>query len=614
MSLSVSESVIAGRYQVIAKVASGGMGEVYRAHDAVLGREVAIKVLHPQFAGDRGFVERFRREARAAAILNHPNIVGVYDWGSTDGTYFMVMEFVRGHNLRGILAEYGRLEPAQSVEVAMPVLAALDHAHGHGIVHRDVKPENILISREGVVKVADFGLARAFAEASISLAEGTVTGTVQYLAPEQIQGQPADPRTDLYALGVVLFEVLVGHAPFSGETSLAIAYRHLQERVPAPSSETPGVPASLDRVVLHATEKDRANRPASARAMAQEVAEARKGLPAARHVAELALATPTTEFTAPERAATVTIPRADTPRQRRRRKIRRFLLWLAVIAAVVAGGWAAWTYLVPHYATVPDVTKMSQKGAFAALTDAGFVPATGTSVNSISVPQGDVVATTPPIGSRVKKGTTVSVSFSKGPKIVTVPKLVGLTQEQATTQLQQLQLVPVVKHGFSITIPKGSVMSQSVDKGTQIKAGNKVSIVISQGPKPETVPDVAGDTVAQATQVLESKGFKIGTQTEQFSSTVTRGHVIETKPAANAARHQGDTIELVVSKGPKTFPMPDVRGESAASATAQLKALGLQVHVVSLGPGTPSGIVVAQSPGKGATVQQGQLVTIYILS
>src|SRR6266496_2090677 len=220
------------------------MGEVYRAHDAVLARDVAIKILHPQLAGDRGFVDRFRREARAAAILNHPSIVGVYDWGTTDGTYFMVMEFVR-------------LEPAQVVEISLQVLGALDHAHGHGIVHRDIKPENILIARDGLVKVADFGLARAYADSYVSQAEGTVTGTVQYLAPEQIQGEPADPRTDLYALGVVMFELLTGSPPFTGETSLAIAYQHLSGKIPPPSSLVPGIPRALDLAVSGATDRDR---------------------------------------------------------------------------------------------------------------------------------------------------------------------------------------------------------------------------------------------------------------------------------------------------------------------------------------------------------------------
>src|SRR5207302_10196107 len=260
-------STVAGRYRVVGRIAAGGMGEVYRAEDTVLGREVALKVLHPQFAGDRGFVDRFRRQARAAAILNHPNIVGVYDWGLTEGTYFMVMEYVRGHNLRTLLSEYGRLQPLQVVEIAAQVLSALDHAHGHGIVHRDVKPENILIAGDGTVKVADFGLARAFADASISQAEGTVTGTVQYLAPEQIQGDPADPRTDLYATGVVMFELLTGKPPFSGETSVAIAYKHLTESVPAPSSRAPAVPPEMDAIVLHATEREPDDRPPSARTM-----------------------------------------------------------------------------------------------------------------------------------------------------------------------------------------------------------------------------------------------------------------------------------------------------------------------------------------------------------
>src|SRR5438552_12464486 len=295
MSSSTIQSTVAGRYQVAGRIASGGMGEVYRAHDTVLAREVAIKVLHPQFAHDRGFVARFRREARAAAILNHPNIVGVYDWGATDNTYFMIMEFVHGVNLRNLLAEYGRLEPAQVVEVCLQVLAALDHAHGHGIVHRDIKPENILIARDGTVKVADFGLARAYADSYVSQAEGTVTGTVQYLAPEQIQGQPADPRTDLYALGVVMFELLTGRPPFVGETSLGIAYQHLSNRVPTPSMLVPSVPVALDGAVLMATERDRERRPASARSLRDHLIRISSELPPAQPLRSLATQIPSTE-------------------------------------------------------------------------------------------------------------------------------------------------------------------------------------------------------------------------------------------------------------------------------------------------------------------------------
>ncbi len=245
------------------RIASGGMGEVFRAHDAVLAREVAIKVLHRSLAGDAGFIDRFRREARAAASLNHPNIVHVHDWGAVDGVYFMVMEYVRGESLREILNENGLLAPAQAADVLLQVLAALEHAHRQGIVHRDVKPENVIVTREGVAKVADFGLARAYADSRATQA-GTVSGTVQYLAPEQLQGEPADPRTDLYSLGIVAFELLTGRTPFNAETSMAIAYKHIRDRVPPPSSKVPAVPPGLDGWVASMTEKARELRPESA--------------------------------------------------------------------------------------------------------------------------------------------------------------------------------------------------------------------------------------------------------------------------------------------------------------------------------------------------------------
>src|SRR5712692_2707663 len=392
MSSSTIQSTVAGRYQVAGRIASGGMGEVYRAHDAVLAREVAIKVLHPQFAHDRGFVERFRREARAAAILNHPNIVGVYDWGSTDGTYFMVMEYVSGSNLRSMLAEHGRLDPAQVVDVTTQVLAALGHAHGHGIVHRDVKPENILVTREGVVKVADFGLARAFAEASISQAEGTVTGTVQYLAPEQIQGEPADPRTDLYALGVVMFESLTGRPPFSGETSVATAYKHLTDRVPAPSSFAPGIPPTLDRVVLNATEKERERRPASARALREDVVRAGGGLPPAPRVAELAADLPATEIAPSGSPRTVTIPRAESRKARRQRRLLRTLVSVLLLVALGVGGWATPTYATPHYAVGPtSLTGLSVQEATKRVEAAGFAVSIGPSRFSTSVDTGSII-------------------------------------------------------------------------------------------------------------------------------------------------------------------------------------------------------------------------------
>src|SRR3989454_4966694 len=260
-----------GRYHVLERVAAGGMGEVLRAHDAVLAREVAIKVLHPSLASDQGFVDRFRREARAAATLNHPNIVAVYDWGAVDGIYYMVMEYVRGRSVRELLNADGPLAPAQAAEILRQTLLALEHAHAKGIVHRDLKPENILLTTDGKVKLTDLGLARAFADAKSTHA-GAVTGTVQYLAPEQIRGEPADPRSDLYSLGIVAYELLTGELPYTGETPMAIAYKHLSDRVPKPSRSAAEIGSDLDGFVASATDPDRELRPESAAAMRLDLA------------------------------------------------------------------------------------------------------------------------------------------------------------------------------------------------------------------------------------------------------------------------------------------------------------------------------------------------------
>src|SRR5436190_7001252 len=310
-----------GRYHITGRIAVGGMGEVYLAHDAVLAREVAIKVLHRSLSGDQGFVDRFRREARAAATLNHPNVVTVYDWGAVDGIYYMVMEYVHGRSVREILNARGALAPAQAAAVLDQTLAALEHAHAKGIVHRDLKPENILITTDGVVKLTDLGLARAFADAKNTRA-GAVTGTVQYLAPEQIRGEPADPRSDLYSLGIVAYELLTGELPYTGETPMAIAYKHLSDRVPKPSRSAPEVGADLDGFVASATDPDRELRPESAAAMRVDLASFAGSLPRARSLGALVGDLPEVEQTvaaAGTAAATVTetIPRLQRAQRRR---------------------------------------------------------------------------------------------------------------------------------------------------------------------------------------------------------------------------------------------------------------------------------------------------------
>jgi serine/threonine-protein kinase len=608
--LAVIESTIEGRYQVITRVASGGMGEVYRAHDAVLARDVAVKVLHPQLAGDRGFVERFRREARAAAILNHPSIVGVYDWGTTDGTYFMVMEFVQGTNLRSLLVEYGRLEPAQVVEVCLQVLAALDHAHGHGIVHRDIKPENILIARDGLVKVADFGLARAYADSYVSQAEGTVTGTVQYLAPEQIQGEPADPRTDLYALGVVMFELLTGHTPFIGETSLSIAYQHLSARVPPPSSVLSTLPEEMDRVVLLATEKDREQRPPSARSMRDEILRAGMGAPPAPRVAELAGQLPSPDLVPDERAPTVTIPRSLSPRARRARLFRRVTTSVVLALLVLAGAWASWVYAIPHYTRVPNVVGMTAQLAETRIHAAGLAARTGPGEHSTTVPPGSVIRTAPAVNSKIRKGRAVILTPSLGPRLVAVPGVSGHPEEEATGTLTGKGFKVEVQRAFDDTVPRGDVIRQDPGAGQTIREGATVTIVVSRGPEPIKVPDVTGQTSDEARTTLEALGFQVEV-TKEFSSDVPRDDVIGTDPPKGSKLPKGSSVILFVSKGPKTFPMPNVVGMQREAAVQKLEALGLSVEVVEI-PGTQGNQVVYQNPDPGVKVEQGEQVTIYV--
>ncbi len=608
--MPLTAPTIEDRYQIVTKVASGGMGVVYRGHDPILLRDVAIKVLHPHLAGDRGFVDRFRREARAAGILNHPNIVGVYDWGSTDGTYFMVMEFVPGVNLRAVLTGARRLQPIQVVEVAIPVLRALEHAHKHGIVHRDIKPENVLIAREGGVKVADFGLARAYADSSVSQTDGMVTGTVQYLAPEQIQGSPADPRTDLYALGIVMFEMLTGRAPFSGETSLAIAYKHLSTQVPPPSSVAPGIPPHLDQFVLWATARNRDARPPSARALGRELERAVRTLPRAPRVIEGPSQTSPAEPASEERATTVTIPRLAPPPPRRRR--RGWGLMAAILAALaLLGGtaWGAWAFLVPHYARIPEVRGLTVQEAERRLEAAGLDPRNGAGVFSPTVPAGEIVLTRPPSGVRVEKGGEVVLVPSVGPELRLVPGVEGKREAAARKLLITAGFVPKVRRAYDDEVPRGRVIRQSTEEGNRLERGAPLTITISRGPAPIEIPELAGRQASEAALTLETLGFEVD-EAEEFSVEVDRGIVIRTQPETGRKELPGSTVTIVVSKGPREFAMPNVVGMPVDDAQTQLEGLGLRVKVIRL-PGFRGTDVKLQRPDAGTTVQGGEEVSIY---
>jgi serine/threonine protein kinase len=611
MQQRMIETTVDGRYQIVSRIAAGGMGEVYRARDPVLEREVALKILHPSLAADPGFIDRFRREARSAAMLGHPNIVAVHDWGETGGTYFMVMEFIRGPNLRTVLLRDGALQPAQAAEVVAGVLAALDHAHRRGIVHRDIKPENVMLtSADGVPKVADFGLARAFADSRVSQAPGTVTGTVQYLAPEQVEGEQADPRTDLYSTGVVLYELLTGEVPFTGETSVAIAYKHLRERVPPPSTSNHMVPVALDRVVLNATERDRERRTSDALTMRADLAAAASKLPPAPPLSELASSVAPADEVPADRLSTVTIPRTLSPKQRRRQRLRRFWAWLSAMVVVAALGWATWTYLIPHPTTVPGLVGRPVEAAQRLAVGAGLDFAIDRRAFSSEVPAGSIISQRPPPRSDAEKGDTLSVVVSRGPELAAVPDVSDLAVDAARRRIDQAGFQTQVRQEYHDRIPEGRVIDQSPPAGTDLEVGEPVRITVSLGKEPVDVPAVEGKTESEAGAILLGAELQVSV-TEEFSATVPRGVVIRQQPAEGTTVEQESTVTIVVSKGPRQFPMPNVVGQVTDTARAQLEGVGLVVRVVEV-PNSDGNQVVSQKPDQGTIVQQGQQVTIYV--
>jgi beta-lactam-binding protein with PASTA domain/tRNA A-37 threonylcarbamoyl transferase component Bud32 len=613
VDLAFALNTLDGRYHVLDRIAAGGMGEVYRAHDVVLERPVAIKVLHRSLAGDAGLVERFRREARAAASLNHQNIVAVHDWGSVDGIYYMVMEYVAGLSVRELLSERGVLAPAQAADVLDQTLAALQHAHRQGIVHRDIKPENLMVTREGVVKVADFGLARALADAQITEA-GTVTGTVQYLAPEQLQGEPADPRTDLYALGIVAFELLTGRLPFTGETPMAIAYKHIHERVPAASSFNPAVPAPLDGWVASITEQERELRPESAAEARRDLMAEFSSLPVAEPL--VSLVPDVTVIHGPEpdarvdRAATVTIPGRATKHLGRRWWKVGLVLMLALFA-LGSAAWAAWAYLIPHRVDVPSVIGMPVDNAQTMLGDAGLIVRMAEGEYSTKIAADHVLRVQPPEGTTLDKGDRVTLVPSLGPRPVPVPDVIGKTLPKARNLLHDAGLqVGDVRREYDERVDEGLVTRQSVQRDAEAPIGSDVDLVISRGPTPVPVPKVVGLEQSAATAALQASGFVVNVD-EEFSDRVDRGVVISQTPARGTELQPGNAATIVVSKGPSEFAMPSVVGMSRDDAVAKLRSLELLVDV-SIVPGHPGARVVFQEPAAGTTVRAGDLVHVYV--
>ncbi|HEU4675423.1 MAG TPA: Stk1 family PASTA domain-containing Ser/Thr kinase [Motilibacteraceae bacterium] len=616
-----------GRYRVQSRIAKGGMASVYLAVDTRLDRTVAVKAMHAGLAADESFRSRFIREAKSAARLSHPNVVAVYDQGTDGDTVFLAMEHVEGRTLRDLLRQRRRLTPRQAIDVLEPVLAALGAAHRAGLVHRDVKPENVLLADDGRIKVADFGLARAVtASSSATATQGMLIGTVAYLSPEQVERGVADARSDVYAAGVLLFEMLTGSQPFDGESPIQVAYQHVHSDVPAPSSRVPGLPTELDDLVRRATSRDPDQRPADAdrmlaelsamhRALPDEALDAAPatadtlvvplpGAPARGDVAPTAVVGQRVPDVGARPSGTSTTGPLPAPRRRRRGGLVALLL---VLALAVAGGVAGW-YLGAGpgaYTTTPGLLGLTEQAAQAKLEAQGLHSRTGTPVFSETVAAGKVVSTDPDPGSRVRKNGTVTLVLSKGKERYDVPELAGKPLDQAKAALTDLHLTTTVTQAYDEKVPSGTVIRTDPDPGTPLKRGAPVTLVVSKGRQPIPVTDWTGKRADQATADLQGKGLKVATR-QDYSETVPAGSVISQSPTGGTL-YRGDTVTLVVSQGPPLVQVPDVRDKKASEARRILEKAGFQVEQ----RGTRIlDRVLGQSPGAGEKAPKGSVVTI----
>lgn len=556
-------TVFNDRYELHRKLAQGGMANVYLARDLLLDRPVAVKVLFPEHARDDAFVERFRREATAAANLNHPNVVAIYDWGQQHGTYYIVMEYVEGRPLSDIIRTEGPLHPDRAAEITADVAAALAFAHRNGVVHRDVKPGNILITGTGQVKVADFGIAQASsnADATQNLTQaGAVMGTATYFSPEQAQGLPVDPRSDLYSLGCVLYEMLTARPPFSGDSPVAIAYKHVQEQPYPPSTVNPTVPAALEAVDMKLLQKDPADRYASAEDLRADLRRFLEGQPVLALGAAGAAATVAGVGAGLSALgdATVAVPAAGPPTgaapyvdEPARKRTGLYVGLLVVLLLLVAGILFFVGRNLGSTATqveVPSVTGQSAEDATNLLQTAGFKVNTSTRQND-TVKEGEVFDQDPKGGVKANEGAVVTIVVSAGAGKVDVPNVVGKTQAQATSLLTNAGFVPQVVQQPDDTIKAGEVISQSPAAGGQADKGSTVIITVSSGVAQVSVPSVAGDDLAGASATLGGAGFKV-TSIQQSSTTVASGTVIGTNPSAGTQMAKGSTVQVIVSSGP----------------------------------------------------------------
>ncbi len=622
-----SGTVLDSRYRVGALIARGGMSMVYRGVDTRLDRPVAIKVMSPQYVTDQAFLTRFEREARLAASLGHSGVVAVYDQGRDGDLVFLVMELVDGGTLRDLLREQGSLSVPVTLSVLEPLLAALGAAHAAGLVHRDVKPENVLISSRGEVKIADFGLVRAVTSQTMATGD-VILGTVAYLSPEQVATGAADPRSDVYATGVMAYEMLTGTTPFAGDTPMSVAYQHVHSDVPPPAQKAIGTPQALDELIVAATRRDPGARPRDASAFLAALVGVRSQLglrrvpvPVPHRPAVLAGVTGTRVFAGPPPTAPApgpvpapvpapfrpspapTAPTAAAPRPvdaaslRRRRWLIAILVILLLGISAAAGGW----WLGGRWAATPAAVGLTQTQAEALIRDAGLVPRVSTGHQN-TVPAGVVASSEPDAGSRQLRGSEVDLLVSSGrPEVPSIAP--GMDPVAASAAVKAAELTAIVGAGkaYDDTVPVGAVVRTDPNAGTALPVGGRVTLVLSAGPAPLKIPDVTGKSAEDAENKLKVAGFALGPRQRTFDPVAEPGAVLGSTPRAGTTVPKGSTVSLKVADA---LTVPDVRGTPTEDAAAALEQAGFTVTVGSpaFDADIDAGDILRTDPGPGTRI------------
>jgi beta-lactam-binding protein with PASTA domain/tRNA A-37 threonylcarbamoyl transferase component Bud32 len=645
---SLINTLFDGRYRVLRKLGSGGMANVYLAEDEELGRRVAVKILNDRYANDDLFIERFRREAKSAAGLSHPNIVSIYDRGEAEGTYYIAMEVIEGRSLKELIMTREALPIDTAIGYAKQLLEALRFAHRHGIIHRDIKPHNVLVSadqhakaNEPRLKVTDFGIARH--GASQMTEAGSIMGTAQYLSPEQARGAPVTAASDLYSAGVVLYEMLTGKVPFTGDSAIEIAMKHVNDLPAPPSALRPEIPTELDQIVLRALAKDPGERYQSAEEFIEDLERVEAGLPISRATSTAATALlagaagglaagESTELLSegPTRVVAPPPPRPAPPRRppdyppaspydEPPRKRKRWVPWVLVallIAAAVVAGWWAYNQIQDQLEEsapvgVPLVEGLERQLAIEQIEAVGL-EAEVEEQPSTDVERGIVIEQSPREGTQVSKGSTVTITVSTGPRQVEVPSLVGGTYEEAVDALTELGLEPRRVEVFSQK-PVGQVTGQDPAAGEIVDEGSRVEVRVSKGVRQVAVPDVLGQSESSATAELQAAGFEVSA-TEASSDTVSEGLVSAQSPTAGTAVAKGSTVTITISTGPELTAVPDVIGEDVATARAMIRDAGLRPSTQFQDVDDPAqdGIVLDQDPSGNEQASPGSTVIILV--